>query len=361
MAYDDTFTGTDGMDYFRGTDLAEQILGLGEDDDLAGGAGDDFIDGGAGNDLIQGGLGDDVLIGGEGIDAVSYAGTRGEVHIDLGAGYARDFSDRAGGKAYGTDTLSGFELVIGSANIDSILGSDRGEELRGGDGDDYIDGRGGNDVLRGDRGNDLLNGGDGFDFADYYYTDGVVVDLTAVLSARSSDGVDQLRGIEGVIGSRAADRMTGNDVANEFIGFEGNDVLSGMGGDDILNGGRGRDTLTGGAGMDLLWGGRGADRFVFAEGDTGTTLKTADRIMDFSQAEGDRIDLRQIDADAATRRNDGFTFIGSDAFSGVAGELRYATSHGQTVIEGDVDGDGVADGLIVLKGEHVLTAGDFLL
>ncbi len=361
MAYDYRFDGTDGIDYYRGTDLAEQIFGLRDDDNLGGGGGNDYIDGGAGNDIIEGGLGDDVLIGGAGLDALSYAGTAGEVHIDLAAGYARDFSDRADGQAYGTDTVSGFELVIGSSYIDSILGSDRGEELRGGGGDDYLEGRGGDDVLRGDKGSDVLDGGDGFDYADYYFTNGVVVDLTKVVSARSSDGSDQLRGIEGVIGSRSADVMFGNELANHFIGFEGTDILSGRGGDDILNGGRGRDVLTGGTGLDSLWGGRGADRFVFDEGDTGATLSTSDWIADFSQIEGDRIDLRQIDADPATRRNDAFAFIGIEAFSGLAGELRYASDGAQTVIEMDVNGDGIADGLIRLAGEHVLTAGDFLL
>lgn len=361
MAYDYRFDGTDGIDYYRGTDLAEEIFGLGDDDNLGGGGGDDYIDGGAGNDIIEGGLGDDVLIGGAGLDALSYAGTAGEVHIDLAAGIALDFSDHTDGQAYGTDTVSGFELVIGSNYVDSILGSDRAEELRGGGGDDYLEGRGGDDVLQGDKGNDVLDGGDGFDFADYYFTNGVVVDLTKVVSARSSDGADQLRAIEGVIGSRSADVMFGNDVANHFIGFEGADILSGRGGDDILNGGRGRDVLTGGEGIDHLWGGRGADRFVFDEGDTGATLQTADVIADFSQLEGDRIDLRQIDADPATRRNDAFSFIGTDAFSGVAGELRYTIDGVHTTIEIDVNGDGVTDGLIQLNGAHGLTAADFML
>ncbi len=361
MVFEERYVGSDDADYFRATDGATEIFGHGGDDDLAGGAGDDWIDGGTGNDLLEGGGGDDRLIGGDGTDAVSYAGTQGEVHVDLSQGYARDFSDRADSQAYGTDLLESIEVVIGSAWDDSFIGSANRDDLRGGDGNDHIDGRGGSDVLRGGRGSDVLDGGDGFDYADYFYTQGVTVDLRAVNSAQSSDGVDQLRSIEGVIGSTSADSMIGNAVNNRLIGYAGSDVLSGMGGDDRLEGGRGRDVLTGGTGADKLYGGWGLDRFVFDDGDTGGSREAADWIGDFSQSDRDRIDLRMIDADGATRRNEAFTFIGDAAFSGTAGELRFAAGASDTVIEMDVNGDGAADALIVLAGQHNLVAGDFML
>ncbi|HET9811489.1 MAG TPA: calcium-binding protein, partial [Sphingomicrobium sp.] len=49
------------------------------------------------------------------------------------------------------------------------------------------------------------------------------------------------------------------------------------------------------------------------------------------------------------------TFIGNAAFSGVAGEYRYYSAGGQTFVEADTDGDGVADQMLTLaNGEYAL-------
>lgn len=356
MAEPQIFDGTDGDDYYRGGNNNDTIRGGAGDDDLAGRAGDDLVDGGEGNDLIEGGNGADVLIGGDGIDAVSYAGVKGEVHIDLALGYARKFPE---GK---DDALSGFEVVIGSYYDDSIIGDAANNDLRGGAGYDYISAGAGDDVLRGDAGDDVLDGGAGFDMVDYFYADGpAMVDLASPLSRAVGVGTDDLRNIEGAIGTRHDDVLLGNGLANRFVGEAGRDRIDGRGGDDDLTGGAGRDRLIGGAGTDVLWGGTGADLFVFKRGDIPTTLAGADVIGDFSQAERDRIDLRRFDADLTDPGNDAFSFIGAAAFSGTAGELRAVARQGQTVIEGDTNGDGMADGVIVLMGEHVLTAADFAL
>ena len=114
-------------------------------------------------------------------------------------------------------------------------------------------------------------------------------------------------------------------------------------------------------GVDFLNGGTGADRFYFFElGDTGNTNATADRIGDLSQAQGDIIDLSQMDA-VAGGANNAFTFIGSAAFSNVAGQLRYQQISGTTYVQGDIDGNGVGDFVIRIDGAVTLTAGDFAL
>ena len=59
--------------------------------------------------------------------------------------------------------------------------------------------------------------------------------------------------------------------------------------------------------------------------------------------------------------NQAFSFIGSAIFSHTAGELRAYQAAGQTWIQGDIDGDGVADFLIRIDGLHTLTASDFIL
>lgn len=56
-----------------------------------------------------------------------------------------------------------------------------------------------------------------------------------------------------------------------------------------------------------------------------------------------------------------FSFIGAAAFGGVAGQLRFSTGGGSTVVRGDVDGDGAADFAITLSGPINLQQADFLL
>ena len=57
-----------------------------------------------------------------------------------------------------------------------------------------------------------------------------------------------------------------------------------------------------------------------------------------------------------------FTFVGANAFSNTAGELRATESGGVWTVEGDVNGDGVADLVIqiTLAGPVPLGAGDFI-
>ena len=120
--------------------------------------------------------------------------------------------------------------------------------------------------------------------------------------------------------------------------------------------------LRGGAGRDALTGGTGGDRFAFAATGDSAVGANADRITDFSRAEGDRIDLSAIDANSVAAGNQAFSFIGGAAFTHHAGQLRAAvTSPGITTIAGDVNGDGVSDFHIQLTGAVAPVAGDFVL
>lgn len=179
--------------------------------------------------------------------------------------------------------------------------------------------------------------------------------------------------IENATGGSGADKLTGNDVANVLVGRDGDDTLVGNGGADTLNGGAGKDvlqggndadTLIGGAGQDTLTGGAGADAFVFtAISDFGgLTVTTCDAITDFSKTQKDVIKLNQIDAISSTANvDDPFTFIGTANFHKVAGELRYAVSGSTTTIQGDVNGDGVADFWLKVAGKIAFAATDFVL
>jgi serralysin len=81
-----------------------------------------------------------------------------------------------------------------------------------------------------------------------------------------------------------------------------------------------------------------------------------DVIGDF-EAGVDRIHLASIDANAAASGNQAFSYIGSNAFTGVCGQLSYVDG----IISGDVDGDAAADFEIQVVSAPTLVANDFIL
>jgi len=91
------------------------------------------------------------------------------------------------------------------------------------------------------------------------------------------------------------------------------------------------------------------------------TSGTADRIHDFSQAEGDQLDFSNVDANTLTGGDQAFSFIGNAAFGHHAGELRYYQQSGVTYVAGDTNGDGVADFTVRIDALHTLQASDFIL
>jgi Ca2+-binding RTX toxin-like protein len=371
-AFDDTLTGNAGVNQIAGGAGQDTLAGAGGNDVLLGGDGGDQLDGGAGNDTISGGTGIDVLTGGigsdllnggadadaidggTGVDTVDYDGSGTGVTVNLAT------NTNTGGYAEG-DTLSGIEIVQGSAFGDTLTGNGGTNTLRGMGGNDVLDGGAGwdtleggagddqlnggteGDVLRGGLGADQLAGGSGFDIASYYDSAvGVTIDLqTQVHAGGTAQGDAIANDVETINGSVHADTMTGNGLGNALIGFEGADTLSGGGGSDILRGGHGADTLNGGAGADIF-----SYTFFFE-----STAVAADTIQDF-QAGVDVISLKTVDA---------FTFIGTSAFSNTVGQLRYEIAGSITTVSADINGDSVADMVIHLDGAFALQASNFLL
>jgi serralysin len=138
--------------------------------------------------------------------------------------------------------------------------------------------------------------------------------------------------------------LTGSDV---LVGGAAQDYLFGYGGDDLI---------IGGGFQDVLAGGEGSDTFRFNK-ITDSLVTNRDVIKDFQRGL-DVIDLRRIDADQdGTAGNQAFRFIGSKAFTGKDGDLRFAGG----VLSGDVDGDRIADFAIKIGGTKVLSADDFML
>jgi Ca2+-binding RTX toxin-like protein len=226
------------------------------------------------------------------------------------------------------------------------------------------------DVFRGFSGSDVLrgSGASDHDVADYSqdYRFGALHGIKVNLSAEQSRAglkpdsaldsfgfKDKVPGIADVIGTPFADVIHGGGHDN---------VLTGGGGNDLLNGHAANDRLIGGLGADKLYGGQDSDTFVFTKLLDSTVAKGGrDTIYDFSQSEADKISLSAIDANAKAKGNQDFTFIGNEAFHHTAGELHTTHVSGNTIVAGDVNGDGKADFSILLRGIFTLTDSDFIL
>lgn len=366
-----TVTGAAGNDTLISI---EQVIGTGNGDTIVGSAGDDVIDGGAGADTIdggagsdtisfasagggknvvlggantdgdsytsieniigsaygdslggdggdnriEGGSGDDTLDGGGGNDTASYAGAAAAVTVSLAIAGAQNTAGA------GTDTLTSFENLLGSAYNDILTGDANANILDGGSGDDLLIGGAGADTLIGGQGTDTVS------FAAA--TAGVAITING--SGTNADGATvTLTGIENLSGSSHDDTLIGDSGANLIIGGSGNDTLNGMGGSDTINyadaasaitlslasvaaqntGGAGIDTISnfeniigsafadtlsgdggdnnieGGAGADILSGGLGADTASYAHSNAAVTVDLFAGTGSGGHAQGDTL------------------------------------------------------------------------
>ena len=84
-------------------------------------------------------------------------------------------------------------------------------------------------------------------------------------------------------------------------------------------------------------------------------------ILDFDQAAGDRIDLSAIDA-IPGGADDPFTFLAGGACNGTPGKVISIALGGNNYrVEGDIDGNNVADFAILVTSVVLLDAGSFIL
>lgn len=393
----DWIYGRAGNDVLRGGEGNDRLYGDGGRDRLEGGAGSDWLYGGNLNDTLIGGSGGDVLDGGNGVDWASYRDWPEGVFIFLGT-----TGPQQGGDATG-DTLFNIENVHGSDFDDFIVGDRGANRLDGHDGEDVLYGLEGDDILLGGEGNDRLEGGvgadaltgnGGYDMSTYHTAaQGVALNLDTG-GTRGEAAGDTFASIEGVEGSAHSDEIGGNGADNALRGEGGGDWIHGYGGNDVVTGGEGNDTLYGGVGVDdllggngndtlyggedwdrlegnagddvlyggasfdqldggsaadTLYGGAGGDHFYFDDGDS--PAGAGDTIEDWERNE-DVLDLSDIDA-VQGGADDAFIFVGGsrfftkDPFTGTAGEMRYEQTYdgGRSLItiQGDVDGDAIAD------------------
>jgi serralysin len=297
----DTFS---GIEEFRGTQFKDVLTGSTGEEAFMGMEGADKIKGGAGADTVRYHRDQ------------SYDGNKGIV-ADLDKGIVIDgFGDK--------DSVSKIENVFGTYKADKFIGDDQDNQFRGLSGKDSFSGGKGTDVVS-------------FDWWEDLGQHGVDVDLSLAKNQIKDDGFDNVettKGIEAVEGSALGDTLK----LGKSNGWAW--------------GGDGDDTLTAGVGNQWFGGGNGADSFVFETLASLGAGDNRDEIDDFSQADGDTIDLSGIG---------GLMFIGTSAFMNMAGELRYEQVDGSTIIYGDTDGDGTANFQLKINLIVDLVDGDFVL
>jgi Ca2+-binding RTX toxin-like protein len=258
-----------------GNSGANALTGLDGNDTLAGGAGSDTLDGGAGtdtasyvasssgvtvslaagtasggdaqgdtlisiqnltgsgfNDALEGDGANNLLNGGAGTDIVSYEHAGAAVAVSL----ATTAAQNTGGA--GTDTLSGFENLMGSVFNDALTGSTAANVLIGLAGDDTLNGGAGIDTLIGGVGNDTY----------------VVDNAGDVVTENANEGIDRVQAAVTYTLAANVENLTltgtgningtGNALDNVVVGNSGNNILAGLGGSDTLDGGAGTDTAS---------------------------------------------------------------------------------------------------------------------
>ncbi len=341
-----------------GNALANGIVGNDGDNTLSGGEGNDTLTGSGGNDELNGGLGQDWMVGGAGDDTYFVDDFFDVITENVGEGtdtvltsmnlYVLD-ENVENGTYNGTETFHLIGNSLGNVLTTTDLAG-TGGRLIGRGGDDLILGGAGKDILSGQGGIDTLDGGEGND--RYIYSGNDIINDTGtskwdqVNSFFHDLDLSEFSGVEnGKLNGFVDLDISGDASVNRLIGNFGDNMISGGGGGDILTG-RGGD-----------------DVFVFSD-TSDSTQSDQDLIKDFEQGvvgnPGDLISLFDIDA-IDGGRNNAFTFVGTNAFSNQAGELRYFQTATQTVVEGDTDGDGNADISILLTGNFALEDADFIL
>jgi len=404
--------GGGGNDFLLG-DAGNDVLRLydGGDDTALGGGGNDSIFAGASltaADVVNGGTGVDTLVVqgnyaggltlGANVTQIENVSILGGANTNFGepgtnrydyvlttndANFAAGVQARINGSAL----LAGEDFTFdGSAETDASY------VVYGGKGRDTLLGGLGSDIFFFDAGRfasgDTVNGGPGYDgmFLRGHYT----IDFNApgytglftnienlTLTSASDERYARGGGTEfdysltlsdaivaaGQILTVSGTLLKASETMVLDAGAETDGLLRLFGGAaaDTLKGGAQADLIHGHLGADILAGNGGADSFRYqnvAESNAGAT----DHILDFTPGT-DRIELDRIDANALVAGNQAFSWIGSNAFGGVAGQLRAYANNGTWYVEGDTNGDSVADLIIALtlQGPVPLGAADFVL
>ncbi len=275
------------------------------------------LQGGQGNDtfsLVGSGILDGTIAGNGGNNSLDYSGYAEGVTLNL---QTLTCSGLAG--------FEGIQMLIGSANKDTIKGSNQGSNfliigLNQGIIDDTLSfisietliGGSGNDRFAFSAGGGLsgeLQGGKGIDTLDYSsYGSGVDVNLATGIASNLAGKISQ---VENIIGSAFDDTLCGDGQANVINGLAGNDTLNGGGGNDIYIFGSdwGHDTIIEAAngGSDLVDFTNLTSDLIFI---LGNDYQISDGTNQLTHLGG------QIEQLVGGSGNDRFRLIGSSAVKG---------------------------------------------
>jgi Ca2+-binding RTX toxin-like protein len=342
-------------------------------ENLIGSALNDTLIGDSNANVIEGGLGNDTLAGGAGDDTASYAGATTAVTVSLALQGSAQNTVGAG-----TDTLSGFQNLLGSAFNDTLTGDASENVITGGAGDDTLN-PGANTA-----GNvDLLDGGIGTDTASFAgFAAAVTATLNGAADGTASVGGQQmaaLRSIENLTGGDGNDVLTGDANANVIEGGLGDDVLNGGLGNDTLrfsgatavtvnlatltaqNTGFGNDTITGfenvrtGSGADTVFGDDKANTFFDGGGSDFYYGAGGSDTVDYSASTS----AVSVNLNLTTAQNVG-TYGGSDTLlfiGNVVGAASFANTLTGNSLGNQLVGGSVVDTIIGNAGGDVIFGG----
>ncbi|NES88312.1 hypothetical protein D5R40_26245 [Okeania hirsuta] len=320
--------GSNNSDYSYGTQFGDVIYGY-ETPAAAYTADDDVLYGFKGDDQFLAGQGNDRIFGGDGSDSANYMDSTSGITINLENGGNND-------DGFGTkDTLNSIENIIGSDHNDNITGDGQANIFISGKGDDNLTGNGGQDTFRLSSGKntitDFTSSEDKIqiDVKEYYdsnssvdfdatYSDtdnkltiSIAGQQAAILENISENQVaDALKQIEFigeenntiVINNEETSSKIGDSAGSQYVyGHAGNDNIALFGGRDVVLGGDGGDSIITSQQGDTAIGGTGADTFSLNQ--YGTNF-SPDRILDFTPAEGDKIEIWKKNLDAISDNSD---------------------------------------------------------
>ena len=283
---------------------------------------DNTLTGNAGNNILDGVTGTDKMYGGAGNDTY-YVNSSGDKAYELD-GQGTDTVISSISYSLKGEYIENLTLT-GSANIDAT-GNSLDNTLTGNAGNNILDGKGGIDRMVGGAGNDTYIVDNVADVVIEVTGEGTDTVLASVSYSLASQSLENM-----TLTGTGAINATGNSKANILIGNTGNNVIDGKGGADVMTGGGGVDT------------------FVWSS-TSESTVAASDRITDLSA--GDFIDLSRIDANTTAAGVQHFSLV--DAFTNTAGQvtLTYDAGTNITSLRADTNGDGVADMLIRINGDH---------
>ena len=232
-------------DVIKGGTGSEQLYGYAGNDTLIGNGGDDYLYGGAGDDTY-------VFKAGDGLDTIYESASEGTDTIRLEGVTSGDVY------MWHTVLYGSSQLVIQYGASDKMT---------------------------------VANGGYGGAGATVGHVEQIVFDDTTVWDLTGGLHMRLPNVSTTAYGTAYGDTIEGGSGNDYIDGGAGNDVLTGGAGNDNIVGGDGGDFLSGGFGSDYLNGGAGADTFHF---DASALDSAMDTIADFSMAQGDVIDIRDV-------------------------------------------------------------------